>query len=93
MGDPKFVKAFLTANYTGFYLKVLSEGYIEAGQTIEKTGGDGYGLTVEEVSYLYALDKSNRQLLEKAANAPNLPDDWKELYVERLHKLTGNRNA
>ena len=84
MGDPGIIKAFLEANRSGFYLKVLTEGVIEAGQPIVKTGSDGHGLKIEEVGRLYALDKDNEQLLQKALNAPNLTADWKAYFAKRL---------
>jgi MOSC domain-containing protein YiiM len=84
MGDPGIIKAFLQANRSGFYLKVLTEGIIEAGQPIVKTGSDGYGLNIEEVARLYALDKDDQQLLEKALKAPNLTTDWKDYFAKRL---------
>ena len=88
MEDPSFIKAFLKANHSGFYLRVLKEGVIEALQDIEKIKGDGHGLTVAEVAKLYALDRENLALLEKAVAAPNLPDDWKTYYQKRLIQLT-----
>ncbi|MGI9542020.1 MAG: MOSC domain-containing protein [Cyclobacteriaceae bacterium] len=88
MEDPSFIKAFLKANYSGFYLRVLKEGVIEAGQNIEKVSEDGHQLTVAEVAGLYALDRDNLALLEKAVAAPNLPNDWKTHYKKRLTQLT-----
>ncbi len=84
MGDPGFIKAFLEANRSGFYLKVLKEGIIEADQPVAVTGGDGYGLKIAEVSRLYTLEKDNQTLLEKAVNAPNLTSKWKEFFQSRL---------
>ncbi|MEL6193586.1 MAG: MOSC domain-containing protein, partial [Bacteroidota bacterium] len=49
MGDPTFIKDFLKAHKTGFYFKVLKEGLVDAGDSIQKIGDDGYGLSVEEV--------------------------------------------
>ena len=88
MDDPGFIKAFTQANRNGFYLKVLKEGTIQADQSIEFIGNDGYHFRVDEFSRLYALDRQNQDLLHKAINAPNLPDDWKKFFEDRLAQAT-----
>ena len=84
MNDPGFIKAFMQANRSGFYLMVLKEGVIAPGQEIEIIGSDGYNFSVEEFSRLYALDRYNQSLLRKAIKAPSITEDWKEFFEERL---------
>jgi MOSC domain-containing protein YiiM len=84
MNDSGIIKAFMQANRSGFYLMVLKEGVISPGQGIELIGNDGYHFSIEEFSRLYALDRHNRSLLQKAINAPSLTDDWKEFFTGRL---------
>ncbi len=84
MNDPGFVQDFMEARLTGFYFKVLEEGEIEAGNTIVKEGQDNYHLTIDEISSLYTVEKNNMTLLEKAVNAPNLPEDCKMYFQRKL---------
>ena len=88
MNDAEIIKAFTQANRSGFYLKVLTEGIIQAGQSIEIIGHDGYNFRVDEFSSLYALDRQNKDLLNRAINAPSLSQEWKEYFEERLVKAT-----
>lgn len=84
MNDVKFVKEFLEAQKTGFYFKVLQEGKLQAGDTITQVNSDGHGLTIQEVVRIYHSEKTNKELLEKAVNSPNLPEDWRDFYRKRL---------
>ena len=88
MEDPTFLKDFLKANRNGFYLKVITEGWIEAGNSIEKIGDDGHGLSIQDVARLYHEDKENYNLLEKATSSPSLPEDWRWFFAKNLEKLS-----
>ncbi|MEM8901743.1 MAG: MOSC domain-containing protein [Bacteroidota bacterium] len=88
MGDPTFIKDFLKAHRTGFYFKVLQEGMVDIGDSIQKIGDDGYELSVKEVAKLYAEEKTNTALLQKAINSPSLPQDWKDHFQQTLKTLT-----
>ena len=88
MKDPSFVNAFMEAQLTGFYFKVLQEGEMVAGNEIIPLGNDDYGLTVHEVSSLYTTQKKNRELLKKAAESPSLPEDWTSFFQKKLDRLS-----
>ena len=87
MNDASFIKDFMDAQKNGFYFKVLEEGMIKAGDTIEKLGEDGHGLTISEVIQLYSTRKKDQALLQKAVDSPSLPADWREYFEVRLIKL------
>lgn len=88
LGDPSIIKDFLNADRTGIYFSVEQEGSVQAGDAIERLATDGYGLTVYELSRAYHAEKDNRDLVEKAANAPNLSVDWRQSFKEQLEKLS-----
>lgn len=48
MGDPGFVKKFRDAGRPGAYLRVIAEGYVEAGQGVELTAFAGDRVTLGE---------------------------------------------
>lgn len=54
MGLPRFPKAFLASGRTGFYFRVLEEGEVGAGDSIELVSRDPEGITVEQTTgFLY----------------------------------------
>jgi MOSC domain-containing protein YiiM len=49
MNDFRFAKPFLTSGRTGFYLRVLEEGELGAGDVIERIAAETTGPTIREV--------------------------------------------
>jgi len=83
-GRDDMVKRFLRSGRSGFYLSVLREGDVAAGQPIELAGRDDHGVTVADIASLYARDMDNEDLLRRAMAVPALPESWKEYFRERL---------
>jgi MOSC domain-containing protein YiiM len=81
---PDMVKRFLRSGRNGFYLAVLREGDVGAGDVIERTAQGASGLTVADVVTLYAADAANQSLLARASQDPGLPDSWREYFRTRL---------
>lgn len=52
MGSPAFLRTFLESGRTGFYLRVLEEGDIGAGDAIELLSRDPAAVTVAEMTRL-----------------------------------------
>jgi MOSC domain-containing protein YiiM len=81
---PDMAKRFLRSGRTGFYLAVLREGDVGAGDPIEPIAkGDGQ-ITVADVVGLYAADAANQDLLRRASELSALPESWREYFRERL---------
>jgi MOSC domain-containing protein YiiM len=86
MGDPHFLAPFLRSGRTGFYLRVLEEGHLAAGDPVERvTRGEG-GVTVREVARLFA-GVDDPGAYSRAAGAPALTDGWKVRMLERADVL------
>ncbi len=83
------VKRFLDSKRTGFYLAVIGEGDVEAGDPIEFTEQQVNGVTISEVVNLYTLDSDNQELLRRVIGLPALPDGWKDYFRERLWNADG----
>jgi MOSC domain-containing protein YiiM len=83
-GRDDMVKRFLQSGRTGFYLAVLREGEVAAGDAIDFTLRDGHGLSVADVAQLYARDSDNQALLRRAIEAPALPESWRDYFRKRL---------
>ena len=48
-GRPEIVKRFLQSGRSGFYLGVLEEGRISAGDSVELLTRDEHGVTVADI--------------------------------------------
>lgn len=83
-GRADMVKRFQRSGRSGFYLAVLQEGDVAAGDVIERTARDERGLTVADVVRLYAADTANQSLLERASDHPALPASWRDYFRKRL---------
>jgi MOSC domain-containing protein YiiM len=52
MEDPQFLRPFLASGRTGFYLRVLEEGEVGAGDSIELVSRDPEAVSVERMTRL-----------------------------------------
>lgn len=84
MRDPKIVKKFMQAQRTGFYLRVLEEGEIGAGDVIELVDTDPLAMTVQQVNHLLYFDKRNIEGIRKAAQIEALSPGWRGSFLEML---------
>jgi MOSC domain-containing protein YiiM len=81
---PDIVKRFLQSGRTGFYLAVLIEGEVTAGDSIELLARDKNGITVADVISLYRTDATNQELLRRVTEVPSLPKAWQDYFRKRL---------
>jgi MOSC domain-containing protein YiiM len=82
--SPAMVKRFLQSKRTGFYLAVLREGEVGAGDPIEREENRESELTIADIVSLYTSDAENQDLLRRATEIPALPEGWKEYFRKRL---------
>jgi MOSC domain-containing protein YiiM len=85
------IERFLDSGRSGFYFSVEQEGTVTAGDSIELLSHDERGITIEEINRLYAHDRYNRALVEKAIATPALPEQSREYYRQRLTAMVGER--
>ena len=91
MGNPQIVKPFLASKRVGFYVRVLEEGEVGAGDAIERAKvGEGQ-MTVKEIVHLRHFDSTNTEAAEKAANLPALTPSWRDSFKEIAIKAQGER--
>jgi len=84
------VKRFLASGRTGFYLAVIREGVVGAGDEIKVIARDPNAVPVSEITRLFRVERfsahdvaSARRALRVAA----LPESWKEHFRERHSSL------
>ena len=87
------VKRFLRSRRTGFYCAVMQEGELSAEDTITLLGRDPGGVTVADITRLYAFDKQDLSSMRRAADLMALPESWRSYFRERVEKLTSNKGA
>ncbi len=83
------LERFLVSGRSGFYFSVEQEGQVIAGDKFELIKKNSTGITIAEVITLFATDRYDRRLLQKAIDTPELPEDWRERFAERLRRLAG----
>lgn len=86
LGREDIVSRFLESGRPGFYLRVLEEGEVGAGDAMERIQEDPHRVTVVDVVRLY-LDRdgsAGRDLLERAVRVEALSPAWREGFARRL---------
>src|SRR3954470_24358466 len=77
----------------GFYLRVLEEGPVVAGDAIVKVADGPERLSVADVDALLYLPNKSRAMLERALRVPALSEGWKGSFRELLAKAAGGGAA
>lgn len=81
------LKLFLMSRRSGFYLSVLKEGQLEAGDSIQWISRDQHKLRVIDITTLYTSEKTNQALLKRAISVEALPESWRNHFLKQLHSL------
>jgi MOSC domain-containing protein YiiM len=89
MGMPRFVKMFLASCQVGFYLRVLEEGEVGAGDVFDLINTDPERMTVKEMCHLLYFDPQNLEGARKALRIRALSPGWRQSFEERLAKTGG----
>lgn len=86
MDRAQFPKLFLTSGRLGFYLRVLQEGEVGAGDNIERTTIGPERMTVREVCRLLYFDPQNLEGAKRALRFRALSPGWRGPFEERLSR-------
>ena len=94
LGEPRIPALLVAHHRPGFYLRVVEEGDVAAGDAIDRVAAGPDGLTVAEVDSLLYLPGHSRALLARAVEAPALSPGWRSSFEEMLRAddagLAGN---
>ena len=77
----------------GFYLRVLTEGEVAAGQEIVKIADGPEAVTVAEIDALLYLPGHPRDALERALRIPALSPGWRASLESLLKQGDGAASA
>ena len=85
---------FLRSGRSGFYFSVEQEGTVDTGNSFEALSREPQAITIAEMNHLFADDRYNRELLDKAIATSALPADWREYFRKRLSpSAVGNESG
>jgi MOSC domain-containing protein YiiM len=87
MGMLTFPKLFARSGRTGFYLRVLAEGTINAGDSIERVKTHPSALSVRTMMDVMHFDRDNISVMEQAVAIPALTPSWRDEIRARLSEL------
>jgi ferredoxin-NADP reductase/MOSC domain-containing protein YiiM len=93
MNDPRIPALLVSHHRPGFYLRVLEEGEVVAGDEIRKLDSGPEEMTVAEASALLYLPGHPRQQLLRALRIPALSPGWKGSFRALLEGESGGGNA
>ena len=93
MNDPRIPALLVSHRRPGFYLRVLEEGDVEAGDEIVKVASGPEQMTVVEVDGLLYLPGHPRQQLLRALRIPALSPGWQGSFRALLDGEPGDGNA
>jgi ferredoxin-NADP reductase len=84
VGEPELPALLVSHHRPGFYLRVLREGRIRAGDRIVKTGTGPGALSVAEADALLYLPGRDPAMLRVATQIPALSPGWQESFRDLL---------
>lgn len=91
MRDHAFGKPFLASGRVGFYLRVLEEGELQAGDSIEAVRAGEGGFSVRRIAWM--LHRATADELDRAAALPALALKWREDFAHRAIALRRRASA
>ena len=78
-GDPRMLKRFAAARRPGAYLRIVEEGRLEAGDSVERVSRPDHDLSIEAFAHAYLSDHSQLPRLL----IPEVSEDWQQWVRER----------
>ena len=89
MNEPRMAALLVSHHRPGFYLRVLVEGRVQAGDEIVKIGSDPVAISVAEIDGLLYLPGHPRDRLAAALKIPALSPGWKSSLQALLDQASG----
>jgi MOSC domain-containing protein YiiM len=85
-GQAEMVKRFSNSRRTGFYVAVLREGEVGAGDAIELIGRDGLEVTVADITRLYLRNEGDIEKMRRAMQVEALPEGWRSYFAQQMEQ-------
>jgi ferredoxin-NADP reductase/MOSC domain-containing protein YiiM len=89
LGEPQMAALLVSHHRPGFYMRVVTEGHVQAGDQIVKTRAGSLALTVAETDALLYLPDPDRARLRDALQIPALSPGWQQSFRDLLAGAAG----
>ena len=93
LDEPRMPALLTSSGRPGFYLRVLEEGEVGAGDPVLKVAGDRERMTVAEANALLYLPHHPRSQLERALRISALSPGWRSSFEALLRNQDGQAGA
>jgi ferredoxin-NADP reductase/MOSC domain-containing protein YiiM len=84
MGQPELPALLVAHHRPGFYLRVIAEGHVQAGDQIIRTRIGRHALSVADTDALLYLPRRDIEKLRAAVDIPALSPGWQQSFRELL---------
>ena len=84
LGEPELPALLVSHHRPGFYMRVITEGRVRAGDKIIKTSAGPHNLSVTEADALLYLPDRDLARLRVATDIPALSPGWQQSFQELL---------
>lgn len=82
--NKKFTSEIYTSGFTGWYYRVLEEGFIKAGDEVEVVLQDKAKISILEANKAFANPIEYRAVLENITNIPAIAESYKASVLKRM---------
>jgi ferredoxin-NADP reductase/MOSC domain-containing protein YiiM len=89
LAEPQLPSLLVAHHRPGFYLRVLTEGHVGAGDEIVRTARGRHAMSVAEIDALLYLPGHDRTRLASAVDIPGLSPGWVGSFRSMLEAGTG----
>jgi ferredoxin-NADP reductase/MOSC domain-containing protein YiiM len=80
LGQPELPALLVAHHRPGFYLRVITEGHVQAGDEIVRTGVGRHALSVADIDALLYLPGRDLEQLRAAVDIPALSPGWQQSF-------------
>lgn len=87
-GVPELTQWVASTGYTGFYLRVLKEGVVQAGDEAVVVERHAASITIAEANRVMHRDKADADGIRRLLAVDELAGSWREMLQARLARLT-----
>lgn len=90
-GRMDVLKKFLASGRSGIYFKVLKEGEVGTGDPIIKIKKDTNRVAISDIVRMYASDKEDINMMQRAVKVEALPEGWRDYFLEQIRRVEKNQ--
>jgi len=81
---PAMARKIQETGFSGYYLRVIKQGWVESGATVKQVRKDSSGISVEAANKLMYHDKKNFEKIRELLQVDALSTDWRKIFSKRL---------